>query len=308
MDPRLVLLLLAGIAGFAFFAMRWIQLRSGYKAMSATEQRYAEITAAAQQNRKKSGGRWALLRRRLRETGWPADLFTMVALTGFAFLTAAVALRIVGASEWLAVLAAAPVAAAATWMVFRIVSNRRVAQVNQQMITMLDLMVAQVRGGVGAERALMLVVPSLPDPLKSEMAAVVDRTSAGSNLIDELTALSQKYPSRAFSLFIAALEMDRSDGSPLEPALTQASDMLKRTFALQSEARAELSSTRWEFIGVTAVICAIAVKMVADTTSSGDHVYSTPIGFALLAAGAANVVWGIVRFNRLMDKLIKETI
>lgn len=307
MSPVLVAVFLVSLAGFGFFATRWIQLRSGYRAMSPAERRYADVSAESQRSRDKDSTRLATLRRRLRESGWPADVFTLVALAGFAFLVAAVGLRIAGAPEWVAALAAAPVAAGTVWLAFRIVVNRRNAQVNRQLVTMLELMVAQVRGGVGAERALMLVVPSLPEPLKSEMTTVLDRASSGGDLLDELRLLEQKYPSRAFGMFIAALEMDRSEGASLEPALNQAADMLKKSFALQSEARAELSSTRWEFIAVTLVICLISLKMVIDTDESGSPVYSTWWGMLILAAAVANTVFGIVRFNRLMDRLVKET-
>lgn len=109
-------------------------------------------------------------------------------------------------------------------------------------------------------------------------------------------------------MFLAALEIDRSEGNRLEPALTQAADMLKKQFALQSEARAELSSVKWEFMGVTGVIGLITFKMILDAGSSGGaNPFATPVGFIILAAAFGNVVLGIVRFQRLMDRLYKET-
>jgi Flp pilus assembly protein TadB len=194
------------------------------------------------------------------ESGWPADVFTLVALAESGYLVCAIGLKVAGASDLIAALAAAPTAILIAWLVVKWVAKKRVSTVNKQLIVMLDLMIAQVRGGVGAERALMLVTPALPSPLRGEMTKVMDRATSGSDVLTELQELATRYPSRAFAMFLAALEVDRNEGHRLEPALTQSFAEMLKTFTLRSEARAELSSTKWEFYGVTAVICGISVK------------------------------------------------
>jgi Flp pilus assembly protein TadB len=309
MSGALAFVFVLSACGFFFFTIRWLQLRSGYRSLSSVEKRYAEMSAGVEESKEKENRRLARLRRQMREQGWPADVFTIVSLAAFAYLTVAVGLRIAGISDLLAAVAAAPTAVLVAWFVNRWAVRRRTIAVNKQLVVMMDLMVSQVKSGVGAERALMMTIPALPNPLHGELVNVMDAATTGSDLVTELAKFAEKYPSRAFNLFLAALEIDRAEGNRLEPALTQASDMLKKTFALQSEARAELSSVRWEFIGVTGVICLITFKMVLDASSGtqGDNAFTTPVGLLLSFATVANVLWGIIRFNRLMDRLSKET-
>lgn len=302
-------LLAIGIAGFTYFTVRWMQLRSGYRSMSSVEQRYAEVSAEQDAKRTKSARRGPVRRLHLAlsRAGFGDDLFPLVAAASFGYLLTAVGLRIV-LPVWLAAVIAVPVGVVIAWLVNQWAVKARANRFNNQMILLLELVTGQVKGGAGAERALTLVVPTLPDPMREEMTAVIEATGSGGDLIVALRGLREKYPSRAFDMFLSALEIDRSEGHSIAPALEQAADLLKKSFALQSEARAEITSTKWEFYAVAAVIVALTLKIVLESDPATAGAFTSVIGVVLLVAGFANMGWGFLRFNKLIAKIGKDSL
>lgn len=307
-SPATVLVLLVALAGLVFFTLRWLQLRATYNAMSGVERTYTQMSADTEKTRRRRNTGIARLRRRVDAYGFGRSLWPLALIVVFAFVAAAAGLRLVGIDQKVSVLAAAPAAILGGVVAYQWSIRRRVDRFNNQMITLLDMLTAQVKAGNGVERSLATISPGLPQPIRGELDKALDAASSGGDLIDALRTLSEQYPSRAFSMFLAALEIDRSDGHSITDALSQASELLKRGFVLQSEARAELASTRWEFIGVTLILMGIAFKMVFGGVTGSEHsVYTSPVGIAVLGLCAGNVALGIWRFNRLIARIRKDT-
>lgn len=307
MNAAATLALIVFSGGFAFFAIRWIQLRSGYRAMSTVEQTYATVTADSAKAEAKRRSPIRRLKTKMVSLGLGESIFPLIAASAFAYLAAVAALRLTRLTDLWTLLLAGPAAVIVIWIVRQIGQKRNSSRFNQQMITMLELLTAQVKAGNGVDRALTTITPSLPQPMRGEMEICLNAAATGGDLLVSLSELRDRYPSRAFDMFLAAIEIDKSEGHTITPALIQASDLLKKTFALQSEARAELSSTRWEFIGVTAILLGISAKMLFAGNASTDAVFTSPIGITILVLCGANTALGIWRFNRLTNKIRKDT-
>ena len=109
-------------------------------------------------------------------------------------------------------------------------------------------------------------------------------------------------------MFLSALEIDRSEGATIAPALQQASNIMKDNFALKAEAQAELSSVKSEFIGVFIILVLIGWLIIQAPTPPGTpSVWTTPAGIVVAIACVANAGLGWLRLRLLISKIEKET-
>jgi tight adherence protein B len=285
--------------------VRYLQMRSGYKAMSPIEQRYAEINQV-----RESSGRltWRdKIRGELRRIGLGDDLFPFFAAAGFLYLCAVVPLRFTGLPQVATFIGALPLSCAIAWTLVTVRSQRRRAACNKLLVDLRELVTGQVQGGVGAERALMIVVPQMPEPIREEMARALASGQAGKDLVGSMRELAGRYPSRAFDMFIAAMEIDRAEGQAIGPALRQASDMLRRDFALAAEARAEISQTKFEFLAVAGLVIALCLYLVLGGSSETRDAFRTMGGVIALTLAGVNLAGGGFRFFRMMAKIKGDT-
>ena len=305
----ITLLIAVGVAGFVFFFVRWIQLQLGYRSMSELERRYAEIDATTESKLKDKDNNTISAKRArlLARWGMKDSVFPVIAVLAFAYITLAAVMVALGINMMLSALLPLPIGLIGAVFVSRVVANRRQKRFNQQLVDLLDLLTGQLRSGVGMDRALVNVLPSLQEPMFSEIDAALEAVAAGGDLIPALGDIRNRYPSRSLDLFLSLLEIDRSEGSSITEALEQAGDIMKNSFALQSEGRAELSSSKAEFYGVTGIVVLLSGNSILNSTSpDGYNPWLSLTGAVILTLLVANVAFGIFRFTRVMRSLEKE--
>lgn len=289
-------------AGATFFFLRWLHMRSGYQAMSVVERRYAEITDRTETLERKEHGFAARLQADLLAATGGNGYSLLVALASIAYLVFVVVLSVIGLPTVYALGVAIPLVVISGRVTSVALAGRRRRAFKQQMIELLDGLAGQVKT-TGPARALEIVVPTMPNPLRGEMTKVIDSYRSGADLLEGLRELSERYPSRAFDVFLAALEIDQREGKAIGSALRQASTMLKRDFALQSEAESEIAGARWEFLGVAGMILLIAAVMIFKSSPENKAAYLKPIGLGVLAVAAGWYSVGVYRFWRLLERI-----
>ena len=300
----LALVATVAAAGAAYFTVRFIQLWRGYSALSQVERRRAEVLAT----RESTGTvtRLQAIRLEFARLGLGRDLFPLLAAFATSFLVVAAPLSI-ALPVWMALLAAIPGAGAVAWFAVGFNARRRRSAFNRQLIDLLDLTVSQIKGGVGAERALHIVVPQLPNPVREEMAAALAAGQAGKDLVSAMRELGERYPSKAFEMFLAALEIDRAEGHAIAPALDQAAELLKQEFTLAAEANSALAQVKYEFYAVAAIVVGIASYLILGGEKEFREAYSSPMGLIVLALAAGNMGLGFFRFNRKIKSVTGDT-
>jgi Flp pilus assembly protein TadB len=292
------------IAGAIFFLVRGFQLRAGLKNLSQLETKRAELDEArAKENKQPVRVR---LRRKLVAAGYDGDVFPFAAAVAFLYLAAVVGLHILGLGTLLAAVVALPASAALLWWIAMWTNTSRRRRFNTQLIDMLDAVAGQITAGTGAQKALSTVVPNMQEPLRGEMSKVLDAQLATKDLIGSIRVLRDKYPSRAFNLFIAALEIDQADGQAIAPALQQAAELLKADQRLMAEASAELSQQRGEFFLILGILAGIAAFLVLGHDPQRQAAYTSPMGIAVLSLAVGNVAFGIYRLMRILRKIRGE--
>lgn len=301
----LLILLLTGVFGAAFFLFRGVQGRAALRSMTEIERRRVERDAAVDK-----GNRQTLpvkIRRTLIRNGYDGDLFPVVAAAGFGYLALFAGLHLAGLPYALAAGVALPTAAALALGAFAMAAKRTRQRFTQQLIELLDLLAGQMEAGYGTQKALRTIVPTLENPIRAEMTQALENARATKDLVAELSYLQEKYPSRGMGMFVSAMEIDREAGQAIGPALHQAANLLKKDFALAAEAKSELSQTRGEFLAVVGIIVVIAGKMLFWSDSGTTSAYTSGIGTVIIGAAAANMLFGVWRFLRLINKSRGDT-
>jgi len=295
------LLLAISVGATMFFLIRGGQLWAWHRSLSRIDLRRAAL--AEEQAAQDKVGLRVRLRASVRRNGYEGDLFPFAAAMSFLYLLGVVVAVMAGASYLIAGVAGFPIAAGVAVMAARVMAQQRRRKFNKQLVDLLELLTGQIESGNGAQKALQTVVPSMQEPLQSEMSKVLDAQLATKDLVVSMRELGKKYPSRAMSMFIAALEIDQAEGHAIAPALRQAATMLKSDFALAAEATAEISQTRGEFFIVFGIMVAIGLGMIFTGDPSTQSAYTSPMGIAVISLGLANVGLGVWRFLRILNNI-----
>lgn len=286
--------------GSAYYAYGWYTARKALRSLTAIERANALIEEAKRKDAKP--GLKQRLENELVRRGWKGDLALVLGGVTMLYVLISLVLRLFGLGGIAGAVVGLPISVGVVLMGLGSATTRRRRAFNHQLLQALTLLAGQIEGGNGPRRALELIIPSLQDPLRSELIGVMDATVASKNLVGALKDLLVRYPSRALSMFISALEIDEATGGRIEPALRQAADTLQRDFELSAEALAELSQTKAEFIVVVGIIGMVAVSMVTGGDATTKATYTTPVAIAVLLGLAAWFGFGIIRFLRILKK------
>ena len=141
--------------------------------------------------------------------------------------------------------------------------------------------------------------------MRDELVAALRSGAATQDYVAALRELSERYPSRAFSMLLSALEIDRAQGQAITPALEQAAKMLKQDKALSEETKAELAQITYEFYAVAAIIGGITFLVLRSGARAGDdgNIYSTTLGLIVLGLSFGNMLLGLFRFRSAVNKM-----
>jgi Flp pilus assembly protein TadB len=292
------------VAACVYALLGWVSTRNRLRTMTAIERANAQIAEA---KRKEAQPKLKeRFRRALLERGYKGDLTPVLAGMTFMYLICAVGFRILGINTVIGAILAVPATGAIALVIAQQAVVRRRRKFNVQLLQALTLLAAQVEAGNGAQRAIETIIPSLQDPIRSELAATMDATVASKNLVGAMQDLEARYPSRAFRMFIAALEIDQAKGGRLEPALRQAAATLQRDQDLSKEAVAELSQQKGEFFAIVAIISGVITMMVLGNRAASLNAYLSPIGLVISTVALANAGYGVYRGFKIFGKVKGE--
>ena len=294
---NLIFALLVG--GTVYFLVNWWVAMREHRRMTEIEKRNAQIEddkrVKARRNPKEH------FVKVLTKYGYKGDIGTALVGMGFLYLVVTVALAIIGINGIVGAIVGLPATAGTSFGVLSWARTRRHLKFNVQLMQALTLLAGQLESGNGPTRALEQIIPSLQDPLRSELTQVLNSTIASQSIVEALGELVERYQSRALAMYIAALSLEGS--GQIAPALRQAANILQRDFELAEEAMAELSQTKAETIGVVCIVVGIAVIVYTGGDAATRAAYVTPVGIMAVVGGAANFFFGIFRAVRIFQKV-----
>lgn len=299
MDSGLITLLLAAAVGAsAYFLVSYVLTRASYRKVSRIDLAYMAIREA---EAKQGFNLKDRLVERLRLAGWSGGLAPIVTATGFLYAACVLAVSVVGVDQNLAIVVGVPLCIGVVYLVVLRISLKRQLAFQRQLMPALSMLAAQIESGNGAERSLEQILPSLEDPLGEELHNALAATVT-MDLVVALREVERRYPSRAFMLFLAALEIDQMQGGALAPALREASAMLQRQFELMQEAQAELAQAKMEFYGVLGIVALITIPLLTSDDPTVRSAYYSPTGITVLLLASLLAAGGIWRAMLIFRK------
>ena len=299
MDKSMIPLLVA-VAGAAaaYFLVSYVLTRASYKRVSQSRVQLAYL-AIEDAERSTTASLRDRLADRLTIAGWYGGFAPIVTAVGFMYAVCVVVMYVVGFNQLLGVVAGIPTCVAVVAMVVMRISTRRQFAFQRQLMPALGMLASQIEAGNGAERALEQILPSLEDPLGAELQEALASTVT-EDLVQALHRVGKRYPSRAYTLFLAALEVDQRQGGELAPALREASSMLQRQFELSEEAQAEVAQAKMEFYIVAGIVGLIAVSMLTSDDDVIRGAYTSTAGIVGLGIGFTLAAWGFYRAMKVL--------
>ena len=181
-------------------------------------------------------------------------------------------------------------------------ANKKKRLFNKQLMQALDLFAAQLKSGLSSVRAMEQTLPSLPQPLRGEMAIALEKYRASAKLGDALAEVQERFPSRAMQMLVVSVRIDEERGGRMADALEQAADNVRKDFELGAEAQAELAQEKAQFYGIVLILGIFSYITLIRADENTMKSFTTMPGSAIIFIAAANAVFGIFRTLRVFSK------
>lgn len=283
-------------AGAVYFSIEWLTASLRRRNMTYLERTALDVEEEASRAAGSSGP----VRRMLDEFGWHGDPSLPLLGVAAAYLGIVSLLAAFGVERVLATVFALPTSFLIARQTLAVMRRRKQRQFNLQLVQALELLAGQMEAGNGVQRALEMMTPSLPDPLRGEFENALEATVASKDLVEALRDIGRRYPSKALSLFVTALDIEKMTAGQLGRPVREAANLMRREFELSNELSAETSQQK-----IAAIVMVLGISAICGALIVGldPESFFNPFGLTLLAFGGANFVFGIWRVSRMLASI-----
>lgn len=311
------LLLAAALAGLLLVAGMWAVWRLGARPADADLGRRLGMAAALLGENAAAGdgdAQGSIFRRR-RSKSWLRDRIDrrFCMLEGRKVLSKAVALGFLAAAA--VVVAAvfmqfgmlvpilAPAAwAAASWSLLAIWDSGRRKAFVKQFPEIVDHVVRLTRAGLPAVESISVVAEEAPDPVGGLLRQISDDLSSGLDPEVVLRGVAARVRIPEFTLFSAALCLQRSTGGGISAALGNLSATLRSRLELEMKAQASTAQTRITLLVLSAVPVLVLGAQSFTNPQAVEILFESPVllrwGVGLIVVGLLSARGIAARFSR----------
>ena len=312
------LLLAAAAAGFSLVVGMWVVVRLGARSTEADLGRRLEMVAAILGSDAAAGGdgeAQASIFRRRRAKSWLRDridrrfrmlegpgVFSKAVALGF-LAALAVAVAAVFMQFGTLVVIVAPAAwAAASWSLLALWDSAKRKEFIKRFPEIVDHVVRLTRAGLPAVESVSVVSEEAPEPVKSILKQVSDDLSSGLDPEVVLRGMAARLRIPEFTLFSAALCLQRSAGGGISGALGSLSSTLRARLELEMKAHASTAQTRITLLVLSGVPVLVLVAQSFTNPAAVDVLFESPTllrwGVGLIVAGLLIARGIAARFGR----------
>ncbi len=186
----------------------------------------------------------------------------------------------------------APVAwAAGTWFLLTIWDSGRRKEFVKQFPEVVDHVVRLTRAGVPAVESISVVSQEAPEPVGSLLKQISDDLSSGLDPEVALRGMAARLRISEFTLFSAALCLQRSTGGGISTALGNLSATLRARLELEMKAQASTAQTRITLLVLSGVPVLVLGAQSFTNPEAVDILWESP---TLLRWGVGLVVGGLL--------------
>ena len=300
------LLIAAAAAGLFLVAGTWVVVwLGGRPAEAGLERRLGAVAAllGGEGAAADDGAQASVLRRR-RSKSWVSEridrrfcmlegrgAFSKAVALGFLVAVAAAVAAVLLRFGALVVILAPAAWAAGSWSLLAMWDSGRRKQFVKQFPEIVDHVVRLTRAGLPAVESISVVSEEAPEPVGSLLKQVSDDLSSGLDPEVVLRGMAARLRIPEFTLFSAALCLQRTTGGGISTALGNLSATLRARLELEMKAQASTAQTRMTLLVLSAVPVLVLGAQSLINPQAVDMLFDSP---ALLRWGVGLVVVGLL--------------
>ena len=302
-----LLLLVATAAGLVLLVGMWVAVWLGTRPADGELGRRLEMIASVLRGGSATAGDGdvqASIFRRRRAKSWLHDLidrrfcmlegrgafFKAVALGFLVAVAAMVAAVLLQFSAFVPILGPAAWAAG-SWSLLAIWDSKRRKEFVKQFPEIVDHVVRLTRAGLPAVESISVVAEEAAEPVGSLLKQISDDLSSGLDPETVLRGMSARLRIPEFTLFSAALCLQRTTGGGISAALGNLSATLRARLDLEMKAHASTAQTRITLMVLSGVPVLVLGAQSFTNPKAVEILFESP---ALLRWGIALIVAGLV--------------
>jgi tight adherence protein B len=175
----------------------------------------------------------------------------------------------------------------------RLRARRRIKAFEAQLAEAIDLIVGSLRAGHGFLQALESVSREIADPMRKELASVIEQVNVGVNPVDALQAMSERVPSYDLALMVAAITVQRQTGGNLAEVLENLAATVRERRRVRGEVHALTTGPRVSSYVLAAIPFLLFLYFLIISPDYRDVMLGTGYGKMLLSAAC---VWSLIGF------------
>ena len=181
--------------------------------------------------------------------------------------------------------------AAGSWSLLAIWDSGRRKQFVKQFPEIVDHVVRLTRAGVPAVESISVVSEEAPEPVRSILKQITDDLSSGLDPEVVLRGMAAHLRIPEFTLFSAALCLQRTTGGGISAALSNLSATLRARLELEMKAQASTAQTRITLLVLSAVPVLVLGAQSVTNPQAVDILFENP---SLLRWGVGFIVAGLL--------------
>ena len=192
--------------------------------------------------------------------------------------------------------------AAGSWSLLAIWDSGRRKQFVKQFPEVVDQIVRLTRAGLPAVESISVVSEEAPEPVGSLLKQISDDLSSGLDPEVVLRGMAARLRIPEFTLFSAAVCLQRTTGGGISAALSNLSATLRARLELEMKAQASTAQTRITLLVLSAVPVLVLAAQSFTNPQAVDILFESPMilrwGVGLIVAGLLMARAIAARFGR----------
>ncbi len=186
-------------------------------------------------------------------------------------------------------------------IVVSIAQQKKLKMFNYQLIDSLSIMSNSLRAGYSFMQAVELVSREMPKPIGKEFARTFREINLGTTTEDALHNLGKRMASDDLELIITAVLIQRQIGGNLAEILDNISHTIRERVRIQGEIKTLTAQGRISGLVIGLIAPALILLLFMINPGYMRPLFSTPVGLAMLGAGAISELIGILIIKKIIS-------
>lgn len=202
--------------------------------------------------------------------------------------------------SWLLTVLLIPLFLYAPYHIWRVWRHHRLRQCDQQWPDMLMGLAGALQAGSGLPAAVRYLALHTPAPLGQELSLMMREQRMGVSMGASLQALSQRVPTEATGLIVAALIIASHSGGSLGPLLEDMARMIRDRLQLQGRIHALTAQGRLQAVIMAALPLLLGIVLTWLDPQAMSPLWETSAGWLMIAFMLVLELAGVVWIRRIV--------